>query len=197
MTTGQPPEGFVLRHDFLSDEEEAALLQLVRRISYGEVRMYGVVARRRVAQFGWHYSFDSFRLTAAPDLPAELCPVRERAALFAGIEPEAFAETLVTEYPPGASIGWHRDAPPFGIIAGVSLGAACRMRFQRGSGPDRVSAAVVLPPRSIYLLMGSARKDWQHTIPAVRELRYSITFRTLKRPRERLEAPNECLQSGQ
>jgi alkylated DNA repair dioxygenase AlkB len=179
------PEGFILRHDFLDREEEGCLLEFVRSVPYGEVRMHGVVARRRVAQFGWHYSFDSYRLTPAAGLPQQLDPLRERAAMLAGIDAEEFAETLVTEYPPGAGIGWHRDAPPFGIIAGISLGAICRMRFQRGSGAERITAAVELPPRSIYLLTGSARSEWQHTIPPVRELRYSITFRTLKRARER------------
>jgi alkylated DNA repair dioxygenase AlkB len=94
--------------------------------------------------------------------------------------PDAFPEALVTEYQPGAGIGWHRDAPPFGIVTGISLAGTCRMRFQKGTGPARQVSAIELPPRSIYLLTGSARKDWQHTIPPTKELRYSITFRTLK-----------------
>ncbi len=87
----------------------------------------------------------------------------------------------MTEYQPGAGIGWHRDAPPFGIIAGISLAGKCRMRFQKGTGADRQTAAIELTPRSIYLLTGRARSDWQHTIPPGTELRYSITFRTLRR----------------
>ncbi|HYP14880.1 MAG TPA: alpha-ketoglutarate-dependent dioxygenase AlkB, partial [Bryobacteraceae bacterium] len=102
---------------------------------------------------------------------------------LASVDPGEFAEALVTEYPPGAGIGWHRDAPPFGIVAGISLGATCRMRFQKGTGPERVTSAAELPPRSIYLLTGPARKEWQHTIPAVKQTRYSITFRTLRRGR--------------
>jgi alkylated DNA repair dioxygenase AlkB len=147
--------------------------------------MHGVIARRRVAQFGWHYSFDSFRLTPAPDPPPELNSIRSRAAILARVSAEDFVETLVTEYPPGASIGWHRDAPPFGIVAGVSIAADCRMRFQKGTGADRVTAAVTLPRRSLYLLTGPARSQWQHTIPPVHQLRYSITFRTLQRSRPR------------
>jgi alkylated DNA repair dioxygenase AlkB len=141
--------------------------------------MHGVESKRRVAQFGWHYSFDSFRLTVAPPVPPEFLPIRDRAAAIAGVEAGQFSEALVTEYEPGAGIGWHRDAPPFGIIAGISLAGSCRLRFRRGEGKDRVTAAIDLPPRSIYLLTGSARKDWQHTIPPTKELRYSITFRTV------------------
>jgi alkylated DNA repair dioxygenase AlkB len=184
--TGDLPEGFVLKHEFLNAQEERALIDFIRALPFGEVRMHGVTARRRVAQFGWHYSFDSYRLTPAPDLPEALRDVRTRTAALAGIEPEEFSETLVTEYPPGAGIGWHRDAPPFGIVAGISLGGVCRMRFQRGEGAERITAAVELPPRSIYLLTGSARQQWQHTIPAVKVPRWSITFRTL---RKRATAP--------
>ena len=183
MQNSSLPEGFVLTPDFLTPAEEAELIALLPALSYGQVRMHGVVAMRRVAQFGWHYSFESFRLTPAPDPPPQIAALRARIAPLAGIAAGDFSEILVTEYQAGAAIGWHRDAPPFGIVAGISLGGACRMRFQKGSGADRIKAAVALPPRSIYLLTGAARSEWQHTIPAVRELRYSITFRTLKRQR--------------
>jgi alkylated DNA repair dioxygenase AlkB len=178
--SGNLPEGFVLTPDFVEPEEERALIEFVRALQFGNVRMHGVTAKRRVAQFGWHYSFESYRLTQAAPLPEALQPVRERAAAVAHVEPGEFSETLVTEYPPGAGIGWHRDAPQFGIVAGISLGAACRMRFQRGEGLERMTAAAELPARSIYLLTGSARKEWQHMIPPVKGTRWSITFRTLR-----------------
>ena len=177
------PEGLVVQYEFLSFEEEDELLRSIGCLEMGEVRMRGVASKRRIQQYGFHYSFESFRLAPASPIPQELLPVRERAAALAGIEPDAFAEALVTWYPPGAGIGWHRDAPAFGIVAGISLGAACRMRFQKGAGPDRVTAAVELVPRSIYLLTGPARTEWQHRIPPVKEMRHSITFRTLRRPR--------------
>jgi alkylated DNA repair dioxygenase AlkB len=176
------PEGFILVEDFVSPEEESKLIRYIRDIEFGQVRMHGVVARRRVAQFGWHYSFDSYRLTPARPMPPELECVRERAAALAGVKSSEFSEALVTEYQPGAGIGWHRDAPPFGIVAGISLAGRCRMRFQRGSGADRVTTAIELAPRSIYLMTGPARSEWQHTIPPTKELRYSITFRTLRKP---------------
>jgi alkylated DNA repair dioxygenase AlkB len=171
----------VLQAEFLTPAEEVALLALLRKVDYGSVRMHGVTAKRRVAQFGWHYAFQAFRLAPATPIPEEFLPLRERAAAIAGIAPAEFAEALATEYPAGAGIGWHRDAPPFGIIAGISLGAACRMRFRKGEGADRESMAVELRPRSIYLLTGEARSAWQHTIPPVKEVRWSITFRTLRR----------------
>lgn len=183
-------EGFLLHADFLAPEEEAALLETIRQLEFGEFQMRGVTAKRRIAHFGWHYSFATFRLTPAAPLPAAFESIRARAAALAGTDAESFAETLVTEYRPGAGIGWHRDAPPFGIVAGVSLAGKCRMRFQRGKGTERQTTAVELEPRSIYLLTGPARSEWEHMIPPGTETRYSITFRTLKKPR-RAEAPSD------
>ena len=182
--TGPLPEGLVFVPEFLSPGEEIRLLEFFRTLEFGSFEMRGVQAKRRLVHFGWRYSFDSYRLTEAPPVPVELQPLRDRAAALAEVAPEDFAEALVMEYDNGAGIGWHRDAPPFGIVAGISLGNTCRMRFQRGKGEERVTAALDLPPRSIYLLTGDARTKWEHTIPATRELRYSITFRTLRRKRD-------------
>ena len=65
-------------------------------------------------------------------------------------------------------------------VAGVSLLAPCRMRFQRGKGTNRQTYALPLEPRSAYVLGGPARSTWQHSIPPVKSLRYSVTFRTLR-----------------
>jgi alkylated DNA repair protein (DNA oxidative demethylase) len=176
------PEGFLLRTEFLTAPEEAELIEFVRRVAFGEVRMHGVAAKRRVAQFGWRYSFESYQLTPAASVPPALYDLRQRAAMLAKVEALDLSEVLVTEYTPGAGIGWHRDAPVFGIVAGVSLGAGCRMRFRTGEVRKWRTVAVELPARSIYVLSGSARKEWQHMIPPVHEQRWSITFRTLRRP---------------
>jgi alkylated DNA repair dioxygenase AlkB len=153
--------------------------------------MHGVTARRRVAHFGRSYEFDTFKLGEAPVIPDFLLPLRDRAAVLAGCEAEEFAEALVSEYPPGAGIGWHRDAPPFDLIVGVSLLAECTMKFrpwpaiakkETRAGTNRVKPiARVLAPRSVYILQGEARTKWQHHIPPMTHLRYSITFRTLRR----------------
>jgi alkylated DNA repair dioxygenase AlkB len=116
-------------------------------------------------------------------LPEFLVPVRDRAAAFAGLPPSTLSEALLTEYAPGAPIGWHRDAPPFGDVVGISLLSPCRFRFRRGRAGAWETTEVQLVPRSIYVLTGPARTEWEHSIPAVSELRYSITFRTLRERR--------------
>ena len=175
------PDGFIYRPEFLDIAEERDLLDTIAKLEFREVRMHGVVARRRVIQYGWKYQFDGARLSEGPAIPPFLDALRDRAAALAAVAPEVLSEALLTEYPPGAPIGWHRDAPGFGIVVGVSLLSACRFRFRRGPerGSDRV--AITLEPRSAYVLAGAARTEWQHSIPEVDTLRYSITFRTLAR----------------
>jgi alkylated DNA repair protein (DNA oxidative demethylase) len=174
------PDGFVYREDVVSSSEEATLLEGLRTLAFGEVRMRGQVARRRTIHFGWTYGYETWRVEPGPPMPDFLLALRARAAGFAGVEPEAMAEVLATHYPRGAGIGWHRDAPAFGVVVGVSLLGACRFRFQQGNGPARRTRALTLAPRSAYVLDGAARWQWQHAIPPGREERYSVTFRTLR-----------------
>ncbi|HYE90465.1 MAG TPA: alpha-ketoglutarate-dependent dioxygenase AlkB [Terriglobales bacterium] len=180
-----PPPGFRYVADFVERDEETALLELVRALPFSDVVMRGQVARRRTAHFGWRYGYESFRVDPGPPIPAGLLPLRARAAALIAVDDAALEEALVTVYPRGAGIGWHRDAPAFGLVVGISLASACRFRFQRGAGDRRRTAAVVLEPRSAYVLTAEARWQWQHTIPPMAAERYSITFRTLAQPRAR------------
>jgi alkylated DNA repair dioxygenase AlkB len=177
------PDGFFYRADMISLVEEAELLAHLRAQEFHQVQMRGVVARRRVIQYGWKYKFDRSRLDAGPPIPAFLLPIRDRVAPLASLAPEELSEALLTEYPPGAPIGWHRDAPGFGIVIGVSLLASCRFRFRRGAGRNAERISLVLEPRSAYVLSGAARSEWEHSIPDVDTLRYSVTFRTVTRGR--------------
>ncbi|MBF5045876.1 alpha-ketoglutarate-dependent dioxygenase AlkB [Aggregicoccus sp. 17bor-14] len=179
------PQGLRYVPDFLAPGEEAALLAQLEALPTQEIVMRGQVARRTTAHFGWVYGYEAWSLTPGPALPAFLEPVRARAAALVGLLPEALEETLVSRYPPGASIGWHRDAPMFGPeVVGVSLGAPARMRLRRargGAGAGWDTYTLELPPRSAYVLGGEARSVWQHTLSPLKALRYSLSFRTLKR----------------
>ena len=174
-----PPPGFVYRPDIIAVDDEAALVSGLRGLTFNEIRMRGQVARRRTVHFGWLYGYETWKIEPGPPIPDFMLPLRQRCATLAGEDAERFVEVLVTEYPPGAGIGWHRDAPMFGAVVGVSLLSACRFRFQRGTGTERQTREAVLAPRSAYVLDGEARWRWQHSIPAIATPRYSITFRTL------------------
>ena len=188
------PAGFAYAADFVSRDEEASLLEHIKALTFANVEMRGAVARRRTAHFGWKYGYYARRTEPGDPLPAFLLPYRERAARWADRDREAFVEALVTEYPEGAPIGWHRDAPMFGEIIGISLGTACRMKFRpyvsaqdlggAGRAPRRTTHELELAPRSVYLLSGTVRREFEHSIPPVAGCRYSITFRTLVADRE-------------
>jgi DNA oxidative demethylase len=180
------PTGLVYRSDFVTEPEETALLTLLDEARFSAVDMRGQTARRTVLHFGLRYDYEGWRLVPTDPLPDSLLWLRDRAAALGGIEPDQVAETLVTRYPPGAGIGWHRDAPLFGpTVVGVSLGSACRLRFQRRTAQARLVHEIHLAPRSAYVLGGAARWSWQHSIPAMADLRYSVTFRTLARDARR------------
>ena len=133
-----------------------------------------------MASFGWHYDFEARTLRKADDIPPFLLALRAPAAAFAGLPPEALQHVLVTEYGPGAAIGWHRDKAVFGEVVGVSLLAPCVFRLRRADGDGWERVNLVAEPRSAYLLSGAARTEWEHSIPPVEALRYSITFRNLR-----------------
>lgn len=181
------PAGFLFRSDFVTEHEEDQLLDVIRNLKFEEFRMHGVIAKRRIVHFGVRYAFTSHQLSPAPEIPQTFQTIRARAAAIAHLDPAEFSEALVTEYRAGAGIGWHRDAPPFGIVAGISLAENCRMRFQRGRKENRKAASIDLPRRSMYLLTGEVRSEWEHSIPAISNLRYSITFRTVKPAKSALE----------
>lgn len=177
------PNGLVHRPALITPEEETSLLGWFSTLDTEPVVMHGVASRRRVRHFGVRYDFASWGVEAGEPIPEELLWLRDRAAELAAVETTSFAEALVTCYPPGGTIGWHKDAGAFGpVVVGVSLGSAAVMRFQRrAAGGERRVFEQPLEPRSAYVLAGAARSTWQHSVPAVADERWSVTFRQLRR----------------
>lgn len=181
ITRTELPPGYRYIPHFLSQPEERELLCYLQSIAFAEVRMHGVVAKRWVAHLGWIYGYQSWKIAPGPLIPDTLQPLRERVATLIDVTPTMLEQALVTYYPAGAGIGWHRDAPMFGpAVVGVSLLGSCRLRFQQPTDPKRQVFEAHLEPRSVYILSGAARDVWQHSIPATKEPRFSITFRTVK-----------------
>ena len=155
----------------------------MRSLPFKAFEFQGFVGKRRTVSFGWRYDFNDRSLQKAEDIPDFLLSLREVAAEFAELPAPALQQVLVTEYDAGAAIGWHRDKKIFGDVVGISLLSACRFRFRRKSGSSWERVAITAEPRSVYLLRGRSRTEWEHSIPAVEALRYSITYRSLPESR--------------
>ncbi len=178
------PEGLLYEADFLSAAEEAELARRLAEEQLTPFEFHGFKGNRRTISYGWHYAFDGSGLRPSEPIPDWLSEVRARAAAMAGLDPDALAHALLIEYGPGAGIGWHRDRPVFGDVIGISLLAPARLRFRRERDGTWQRFNLAAEPRSAYLLRGRARGEWEHSIPPMDELRYSITFRSLVPPRD-------------
>jgi alkylated DNA repair dioxygenase AlkB len=176
------PDGFRYTPDVIGAAEEPRLVAAFADLPFKEFEFHGFLGKRRVVSFGHRYDFNGGGLKEAEPMPKVLLPLRERAAAFAGLDPDRLQHALVTEYQPGVSIGWHRDRPNYGDVIGVSLSSPCTFRLRKKHGRSWQRASLRLEPRSIYLMRGPSRDEWEHSIPAVEALRYSITFRSLRRP---------------
>ena len=182
----QVPDGLIYHSEFISEVEEQELIGEIQKVHLTPFKYYQFTGKRRTASFGWQYEFGASDITTAPEIPAFILPFRARAGTLFNMDPNRLVQTSFIEYSNGSPIGWHRDIPQFGVVVGISLGAACRMRFRkyrraRSKQLNRDEIlSIELQPRSIYLMSGAAREIWQHSIPPVKALRYSIMMRTLR-----------------
>jgi alkylated DNA repair dioxygenase AlkB len=179
------PHGLAYLPEFIDRDEERALIDVIAALPLREARYKEYSARRRVYAFGSRFDFDAYQLKPQPIgvLPAPLQRLRERLAAWAGVAPDEFVHVMVAEYTPGSPLGWHRDAPDYELIAGVSLGSAARLRFRPWPPRDPKKDDILtleLAPRSAYRMAQTARWGWQHSVPPVPALRWSVTMRTVR-----------------
>jgi alkylated DNA repair dioxygenase AlkB len=171
------PAGFAYRVDVISPAEEQAMIERFEELPFKPFEFHGFLGKRRVVSFGWRYDFAGRTLRNSDPIPPFLLPLRQRAADFAGVPADGMQQILVNEYAPGAGIGWHKDKPMFDEVVGISFGAPCILRLRCEHGVDWERAAHTVYPRSAYLLRGPSRREWEHSVPPVGRLRYSVTFR--------------------
>ena len=180
------PHGLVYRPQFITRSEEAALLAAIARLPFREARLQQYVARRRVVHFhadgdvDTEDAYDDGESFSSGPVPPFLAALQQRVADAFGVARSDLAHTLISEYRPGAPIGWHRDRSTYGVVFGLSLKGRGTMRFRPIDARVelRQTLALELEPRSLYVMQGPIRWLWQHSMPPARELRYSITFRT-------------------
>jgi alkylated DNA repair dioxygenase AlkB len=169
--------GLSYREGLLSVAEEKDFVRRLAGLPFQPFQFHGYLGNRRIVSFDWQYDYAGARLRDALPMPGFMEPLRAIAAAFSGVAAEAFAHVLVTEYAPGAGIGWHRDKPMFQHVVALSFLAPCRLRFRRRRDDGWARQDLTVAPRSGYLLDGEARAIWEHSIPPQKDLRYSVTFR--------------------
>jgi alkylated DNA repair dioxygenase AlkB len=177
------PEGFHYYPDFIDERQEQQLMAAIQEIELHSMVFHNYTAKRKVASFGYDYSFSTRRLTRGAPIPESFNWVVDRAAEQLLVSREQIAELLVTEYPVGSVINWHRDAPPFESIAGLSLAADCLFKLRPYDKSLQSGKSIISLPvrqRSLYIIQGPARSDWEHSTAPVSKVRYSITLRTLR-----------------
>jgi alkylated DNA repair dioxygenase AlkB len=178
------PPGFSYHPEFISEAEETELIKQIAGVELHTFTFRGYEAKRRVASFGHDYNFETKSLSRGREIPSGFQWIIQRVSQHTRIEAKYFAELLITEYPEGSTINWHRDAFPFDLIAGLSLGEECRFRLRPHDKAKQTKASIIFLPvrrQSLYIIHGDARIHWQHSTAPVKSVRYSITFRTLKR----------------
>jgi alkylated DNA repair dioxygenase AlkB len=172
------PEGFRYAAEFVSPAVERDLVAGIATLPLQPFQFGQYQGKRRVASFGYRYDYTLRRLQDAEPIPDWLGPVIEHVEAFGGASTR-IRQVLCTEYDVGVGIGWHRDKPYFDRVFGLSLGSACKFRFRRSIGEKWERFTLDAGPRSLYLMSGASRLVWEHSIPAVKAPRYSITFRTM------------------
>ena len=177
------PPGFSYRENFITEDEEKKLLDYIGRLKLHAFKFHGFMARRMVASFGYDWSFTRRELSKGEKIPDPFGFLIERTGEEIDEAPSHFSELLVSRYPPGSVINWHRDAPPFDVIAGISLQADCTFRLRPYGKLLRTRKSVVSIPvsrRSLYVMVGPSRIEWEHCILPVTQERFSITLRTMR-----------------
>jgi alkylated DNA repair dioxygenase AlkB len=172
------PPGFAYHPGAFTEAEEHAWARMLAALPLKPFEFHGYLGKRRVTSFGWRYDYAGRRLSRSEPMPAFLLPLRERAAAVGGLTADGLQQALVTEYDAGVTIGWHRDKPMFEDVVALSFLSPCRLRLRRRQGDGWQRWATEIAPRSLYRLSGTARHDWEHSIPPVEAKRYSVTFRT-------------------
>ena len=176
------PSGFAYLPGFLTAIEEATLVLELETLDWegrGAFRRRGQLVKRRELDFGYDYGRHAKSLSRGLPLPMFLVDLRAALAVLLEMEPTAFRQVIAARYTPGAGIDWHIDANVFGEpICGISLGESCQLQFRRDAKAHPWT--VTVQPRSLYLLEGSARWQFQHRVRPLKATRYAITFRPLK-----------------
>ena len=183
-----PIPGLTYLREFITKEEEEALLSEVEAGPWDEENK-----SRRTKQYGYTFHWRNRRLnalrSAEKGMPSSSEATLKRLKELGLIPSAHFDQCIVNDYRGAQGIRPHRDREFFGpLVVGISLLEPVIMDFR--CLRSREVRALLLEPRSVLLLTGEARWQWQHGITAapkllyqgkvlLRQRRTSLTFRTI------------------
>ena len=170
------PPGFRMTTEIMTPEFEREIVAVIDSL---EMTAYPQpdLGRRYTRAYGWGYDSRTYELVPADPLPVELEPLRHVAAEFAGVGADDLEHCMISRFEPGAMIPWLRMRPIWNHLVGMPLGSAAPMEFRRS--PEDAIVRVSAEPRSMYLLTGEARADYEHRFPATPHHRWCLWFRDL------------------
>ena len=145
---------------------------------------HGYEAKRKVASFGYDYDFNDRSISKSNTIPQDFQNIVTRVSQEIGLISSEIEELLVTQYHAGSVINWHRDAPPFKLIAGISLKSDCIFKlrpYAKAAQTRKATLSFNVQASSLYIIQDEARTDFEHCIAPVKKERYSLTFRTLNK----------------
>jgi alkylated DNA repair dioxygenase AlkB len=180
-----PLPGMTCALDWITEAQERALIGHIDAEPLTPFQFHQWTGKRLTRSYGWTYDFQTGVFSPAEPIPDWLDALKIAAAGFAGLAPHDLVQALIIKYDTGAGIGWHRDRPVFEHVIGVSLGAVTTMRLRRRTRTGFERKTAPLTPRSIYHLTGEARHQWEHSIAAMEQPRWSVTFRSLAEQKAR------------
>lgn len=174
------PKGLRYAREFVSSAAERDLISGIAQLPLQPFQFGAFEGNRRVKSFGFRYDYTAQKMIEAEPIPEWLHAIARSVEAFGELPAGSVRQVLCTDYDVGVGIGWHRDRPHFDKVFGLSLGGPCKFRFRRRIGEKWERCTLDAEPRSIYMMDGESRQIWEHSIPAVEQRRYSITFRTMR-----------------
>jgi alkylated DNA repair dioxygenase AlkB len=174
------PKGLRYAREFVSSAAERDLISGIAQLPLQPFQFGAFEGNRRVKSFGFRYDYTAQKMLEAEPIPEWLHAIARSVEGFGELAAGSVRQVLCTDYDVGVGIGWHRDKPHFDKVFGLSLGGPCKFRFRRRDGEKWERCTLDAEPRSIYMMDGESRQIWEHSIPAVEQRRYSITFRTMR-----------------
>lgn len=136
---------------------------------------------RRVAHFGYYYSYNRTGLKTAPKIPTilnDLAACNRINKLTNSLILEPFDQVIINEYKPNQQITYHTDdIKLFGpVIACITIGQAIPIYFKNENKEIKLD----IKEGSMYIMTGDARYSWKHSLKNNKSgIRYSITYRTI------------------